>query len=421
MRLNKTWIKPFALLIGICCCFAVAACARTDDARSEGTPRGESGPPTVIPVRVDFPGERIDGLRYKVDVSWPKVLPNKWMLANATGLAIDKDDHIWVLNRPRQLALDDAGSAVPPPLGPYGDCCFPAPSLVQFDAEGNVLKSWGGPGHVPDWPILEQGLFIDKQGNFWIGGDFQENVNNLSAPIEKPDEKQWDRQVLKLSPDGKKLLAIGHPSNAPANNQDTTILGGPAAMFVDDAAREVYIADGYLNRRVVVYDSNTGAFKRGWGAYGISLGQISNGTPPGHNPSAPGKQFRGALVSIDMSSDGLVYVGDRGGDRVQVFTKEGKFVKEFLVHPKTLGLGSVWSTAFSRDPQQKYLYVADGANGVIHVLNRDNGAEVSTIGHKGRYAGQFHSLNRIALDAQGNLYVTEITHNIRLQKLVPER
>jgi hypothetical protein len=400
-------MKSFALLIALCSCLT-AACARADEARSDERAQVS----TMIPVRVDFPGDRIEELSYQVDVSWPKVLPKKWMLANATGLAIDKDDHVWVLNRPRQLALDDAGSAVPPPQGPYGDCCFPAPSLVEFDSEGNVLNSWGGPNHIADWPILEQGLFIDGQGNFWIGGDFHGNMNNLTAPIDKPDEKRWDRQILKFSPDGKKLLAIGHPSSAPTNNQDTMILGGPTAMFVDDAANEVYIADGYLNRRVVVYDSNTGAFKRGWGANGVPLSQISNG-------KASGKQFSGVVASIDISRDGLVYVGDREGNRTQVFTKEGKFVKEFLIRPKTLGLGSVWSTALSRDAAQKYLYVADGENGVIHVLNREDGAEVATIGHKGRYAGQFHDIDRIALDSKGNLYVTEITHNIRLQKLVP--
>jgi hypothetical protein len=408
--MNTTRTKAVALLIGFYCCLT-PACTPTDDARTAG----QTEIPTIIPrVRNDFTGDRIDELIYKVDVSWPKVLPSKWMLANATGLAIDKDDHVWVLNRPRQLALDDAGSAVPPPQGPYGDCCFPAPSLVQFDAEGNVLKSWGGPNHIPDWPILEQGLFIDGQGNFWLGGDFHGNMNNLTAPFAKPDEKRWDRQVLKFSPDGNKLLAIGHSSGAPANNQDTTILGGPTAIFVDDAANEVYIADGYLNRRVVVYDSNTGAFKRGWGGYGIPLSQISNSAPTD-------KQFKGVLSNIDVSRDGFVYVGDREGNRVQVFTKEGKFLKEFLIRPKTLGLGSVWSTAFSRDPAQKYLYVADGENGVIHVLNRESGVEVETIGHKGRYAGEFHDVDRIALDSKGNLYVTEITHNIRLQKLVPQK
>jgi sugar lactone lactonase YvrE len=358
--------------------------------------------------------------RYTVDASWPKELPNNWILWNSTGLVVDKDDHIWVLNRPRQVSAADAGAAQTPPIS---ECCIPAPSLVQFDAQGNMLKSWGGPGYVPDWPILEHGLFIDKEGNFWIGGTFElgANLDLLAAPIPKPKDPMGDRQVLKFSPAGKQLLMIGHPSNAPTNNQDTSILGAPSEMFVDDEAHEVYIADGYQNRRVVVYDSNTGAFKRGWGAYGMPLSQIDNGRAPAHNPSEPAKQFRGSVISIDISEDGLVYVGDRGDDRIQIFTKQGKFVKEFLIHPKTLGTGSVWSTMFSRDRQQRYLYVADGVNGKIWILNREDGKELGSIGHKGHQAGQFDQIERMALDSKGNLYITEVAPNTRIQKFVPQK
>jgi len=356
--------------------------------------------------------------RYKVDPYWPKPLPNNWIIWNSTGLVVDKDDHIWIQHHPRQLSANDAAAAFNPPTG---ECCIPAPTYIQFDREGNVLKSWGGPAYVPDWPIFEHGLFIDKQGNFWFGGNFGGGDGaNLLAAIPKPKELMADRHVLKFSPDYKQLLEIGHPSNAPTNNQDTSILGSPAEVFVDDDAHEVYIADGYRNRRVVVYDSNTGEFKRGWGAYGVPLSEIPNGPSPKHDPATPSKQFGGVMTSIDVSNDGLVYVGDRSGDRVQIFTKEGKFVKEFLVHPQTMGQGSIWATMFSRDPKQKFLYVSDGFDGKIWILNRDDGKEVGSIGQKGHQPGEFDFVERMALDSKGDLYVTEVgPPNTRLQKFVP--
>ncbi len=362
--------------------------------------------------------------KYKPVAPWPKPLPNNWMLANAPAMFVDKNDHIWIANRPRQLFPDDAAGAQTPPFAP---CCVPAPSVIEFDADGNVLKSFGGPDYLPDWPITEHGIFIDGGGNFWIGGNYQppqgpNGFNPLTAPLPKPkDATLGDRQVLKLDPTGTKLLLeIGHPSAAPMNNQDTTILGSPAEVFVDDAAHEVYIADGYLNRRIVVYDSNSGAFKRGWGAYGMPLSQIDNGRAPAHDTEHPDKQFHGTMNGVDISEDGLVYVCDRGGDRVQIFTKEGKFVKEFLISPKTTdGAGTVWSTMFSRDSKQKFLYVADGANGMIRILNREDGMQVGTYGHKGHEAGEFDSVERMGLDSKGNLYVTEVNHNTRLQKFAP--
>jgi hypothetical protein len=356
--------------------------------------------------------------QYKIDPNWPKELPNNWIMGNAPALAIDKNDHIWIMHRPRQIARDDAAALDNPP---GASCCIPAPSILEFDAQGNILKSFGGPNFAPDWPTLEHGLFIDGQGNLWIGGNYQQGGGAaLVAPIPKPkDPTLGDRQVLKLNQDGKVLLEIGHPAAGPANNQDTTILGSPSEFFVDDAAHEVYIADGYLNHRVVVYDSENGTFKRGWGAYGIPLSEIDNGKGAPYDPSTPAKQFRGVMSSIDISDDGMVYVGDRGGDRVQIFTKEGKFVKEFLIAPNTLGNGSVWSTMFSRDKAQKFLYVSDGENNVIHILNREDGKEVGTVGHKGREPGQFDSCERMGLDSKGNLYVTEVNHNTRIDKFVP--
>jgi DNA-binding beta-propeller fold protein YncE len=196
------------------------------------------------------------------------------------------------------------------------------------------------------------------------------------------------------------------------NNQDTTLLGAPGAVEVEDAAHEVYIADGFLNRRVVVYDSNTGAFKRGWGAYGISLSQVDNSNlsmfPASRDPlSSPSKQF-GGLTDITISDDGLVYVTDQINDRIQVFTKQGSFVREFLVAPKMLGYESAWGIALSRDPKQRYLFVTDGASGVIRILKRRNGTEVGKLGHKGRDPGQFSNLAWVVLDSQGALYAGEV-------------
>jgi DNA-binding beta-propeller fold protein YncE len=269
--------------------------------------------------------------------------------------------------------------------------------------------------------FLSMACSSTSRGNFWFGGNFAGgDGNNLLAAIPKPKELMADRHVLKFSPDFKQLLEIGHPSNAPTDNQDTSILGAPAEVFVDDDAHEVYIADGYRNRRVVVYDSNTGAYKRGWGAYGIPLSEIPNGPSPKHDPAAPSKQFGGVMTSIDISHDGLVYVGDRSGDRVQIFTKEGKYVKEFLVHPQTMGQGSIWATMFSRDAKEKFLYVSDGFDGKIWILNREDGKEVGSIGQKGHQPGSFDFVERMALDSKGNQYVTEVgPPNTRLQKFVP--
>src|SRR6266446_5808928 len=213
-----------------------------------------------------------DAPRYKFDPTWPKELPKNWILGHVEGITVDKDDHIWVLHDPSSVPADDASSAQVPPTAA---CCVAAPPILEFDQEGNVLAAWGGPGTTKDWPVMAHGLWVDRDGNVWIAGAWDAEFA-LPAWQKPKDSDPWDRHVLKLTHDGKLLLEIGHPSKAPANNQDTTILGGPSSMQVDEIAHEVYIADGYLNKRIVVYDSNTGEFKRGWGPYGIPLSEINN-------------------------------------------------------------------------------------------------------------------------------------------------
>jgi len=334
--------------------------------------------------------------KFKVDPSWPKELPNNWIMGQVGGMAVDRHDHIWVLQRPSLDTVDELGAAQTPP---ESQCCFAAPPVLVFDAQGNLLQSWGGPGEGFDWPKREHGIYVDKDDNVWISG-----------------AGAGDRQVLKFKNDGHFLMQIGHPSADPANSMRTDILGLPAGMEVDAEAHEIYIADGYLNKRVVVYDSDKGTFKRSWGAYG---NPPNDADPGAYNPAAsPDQQFRNPVHCVHISRDGLVYVCDRMNDRMQVFTKQGNFVKEFHVRPQTLGRGSVWQFAFSIDENQKYLLVADGENNVIWTLRRDDGAILGQTGHNGRNAGQFHWVHQIVSDSQGNLYTGEVDTGKRIQRFI---
>ena len=335
---------------------------------------------------------------YLVAPFWPKALPNNWIMSQVGGVAVDRQDHIWVLQRPKTADAKELGADATPRRSL---CCKLTPSVLEFDAAGNLLRSWGGQDYVADWPKNEHAIYVDRSGNVWISG----NANT-------------DRQVLKFTSDGKQLLEIGHPSSAARNNQDTSILGRPAGIWVDDAAHEVYISDGYLNNRVVVYDSETGAFRRGWGAYGVPLDQISNDDPaPRESGGAEPKRFYTSHC-VKLSEDGLVYVCDRNNDRVQVFTKQGRFLKEFDVHPTTLGSGSAYSLAFSHDKGQKYLLVADGGNDTVWIIRRSDGVEVGHFGSQGRNAGQFHELHQIAIDSRGTVYTGETDNGKRVQKFI---
>ncbi len=355
-------------------------------------------------VMVFSPTEQVlaqDPPKYQVDPSWPRELPNNWIMGQVGGMAVDRHDHIWVLQRPGTDTPDELGASLTPPRSM---CCMPTPPVLEFDTQGNLIQSWGGPGEGFDWPKTEHGIYVDKDDNVWIGG----NAPAVNGPA--------DRQVLKFTNNGHFLKQIGHPSADPPNSLRTDILGRPAGIEVDAEAHEVYIADGYMNRRVIVYDSDTGAFKRLWGAYGNPPNDVDPGP---YNPTAPvDQQFRNPVHCVHISRDGLVYVCDRVNDRMQVFTKQGKFVKEFSLRTQTLGMGSVWQFVFSTDEHQKFLLVDDGENNVIWTLRREDGSVVGQMGHNGRNAGQFHWVHQVVSDSQGNLYTGEVDTGKRIQKFV---
>jgi len=332
---------------------------------------------------------------FKVDPFWPKPFPNNWLIGQVSGVAIDSKDHIWIIHRPASMTSDEAAAAQKPPLA---SCCIPAPPAIELDQEGNVIQAWGGRGAGYEWPETEHGIFIDYKDNIWIGG---------SGPN--------DHQVLKFSRDGKFLLQIGQAGKTGGSN-DTKLLGRPADFDVDPKANEVYIADGYLNRRIIVFDADTGAYKRHWGAYS---NRPDDSPMPPYDPNAPpAKQFRNPVHGVRIAREGLVYIADRVNCRIQVFERSGNFIKEAFIAKNTLGPGSCWDIDFSADPEQKYLFVADGSNQKVWVLDRTSLSILGEFGRSGRYAGQFHWVHNLASDSKSNIYAGEVDTGKRVQKFI---
>jgi hypothetical protein len=331
--------------------------------------------------------------QFKVDPFWPKPLPENWILGQVAGIAVAPDDKIWIIHRPSTLVDDEKGAQKNPP---ETKCCKAAPPVMEFDAEGNLLRYWGGPGTGYEWPANEHGIFIDRAGNVWLAGNDKD-----------------DHQILKFTPDGKFLQQVGKAGSTGGSNS-TTQLGRPAHLILDEPAGELFVADGYLNRRVIVFDAKTGAYKRHWGAYGKT--PSDDKTPP-YKPDAPlSQQFANPVHCVRVSNDGFVYVCDRANDRIQIFRKDGTFVKEFRVEAQTMQNGSVWDLVLSNDPQQRYIFIADGANGQIITLSRDSGQVLTQWGRHGRQAGQFKWVHNIAIDSKGNIYTAEVGFGRRAQK-----
>ena len=333
--------------------------------------------------------------RFQVDPFWPKTLPNNWIMGQAAGVAVDAQDHVWVVQRPRTLTDDEKAASLDPPRT---KCCAPAPPVLEFDQEGNVVQAWGGPGAGYDWPQNEHGIHVDPKGFVWVAGNGDQ-----------------DGHLLKFTREGKFVLQIGKPGPQ-TNSNDVSRLGRPANMQVDPSTNEVFVADGYFNHRVIVFDADTGAYKRHWGAYGKP--PTDDKLPP-YSPSAPpAAQFNNPVHCVKLAQDGLVYVCDRTNDRIQVFRRDGTFVKEFLIEKNTLANGSVWELDLWPDANETYLMNADGANNEVRTIVRETGEVVGAFGRNGRQAGEFHWVHNLAIDSKGNIFTTEVDTGKRAQKFL---
>jgi DNA-binding beta-propeller fold protein YncE len=363
---------------------------------------------------------------FEVDPLWPKPMPNGWSLGQTIGVAVDAQDHVWIVHRQDTLEANEVHATTNPPIA---KCCAPAPPVLAFDQQGNLVAHWGGKGQGYDWPVSNHGITIDYKGNVWIGGNGRGQAPGAARGQgggrgqAANDESQVggtqgyfnDSMVLKFTQSGSFLMQIGKPGQSKGSN-DVENLRLPAKTFVDKMANEVYVADGYGNHRVIVYDAETGGYKRHWGAYGNKPDDVALGP---YDPKAPpAQQFRNPVHCADLSNDRLLYVCDRANDRIQVFKTDGTFVKEAFINKETLGSGSVWDITFSRDPQQTYLYVADGENRRVHILDRNSLELLTSFGEGGRQPGMFYGVHSIATDSKGNIYTTETYRGQRLQKFV---
>jgi DNA-binding beta-propeller fold protein YncE len=329
------------------------------------------------------------------DSSWPKDLPNNWLVGNVVGVGVDSHDNVWVIHRPNS----QAGAEKTPPV-------------LAFDQAGNLVRSWGGPGAGHDWGTQAHGLYVDYQDNVWVGF-------GGGLPYDLKTRATTDNaHILKFTPDGKFLKQFGKFGEGTAGSNSTTFLGQPTDVALDPKTGEVFISDGYTNRRVIVFDGRTGAYKRHWGAFGKPP---DDAPQPAFSRSGPPRQQFDTPHCLALANDGLVYVCDRGNQRIQVFRKDGAFVKDALINAK-LGDGLIggtpWDIALSTDPSQTFIFLVDGGTHRVHALRRDTLEVLATFGHRGRWGGQFESPHSIAIDSKGNLFVAETLDGRRVQKFI---
>jgi DNA-binding beta-propeller fold protein YncE len=341
---------------------------------------------------------RIGVPQFEPDPLWSEALPNKWVTGQVGGLAVDRHDNLWVFHRPATIPDGEKAASLNPP---QAECCIPAPAVLEFNSSGKFLQAWGAPGAGYEWPASQHGIFVDDQDNVWLSGSGRD-----------------DNQILKFSAAGKFLMQIGHAGKNKGSN-DTENLGGPAGLFIYRKTNELFVADGYGNRRVIVFDAATGKYKRHWGAYGKrpddtltfpERAQFLQGPPPA--------SFNTPVHAVLVTNDDTVYVADRSNNRLQIFKPDGTFVKEVFIARGTLqNEGTVHAFGTSIDPEQRFLYVVDGSNKVIRILNRQTMEQVGSVGgHAGHNAREFFHAHSFATDSKGNLFIGEVNNGMRYYK-----
>ena len=406
----KKFIRSRKFLTGVACAALVAGMAAAPVLFNRGAAQAQAAGDVMVPW-------------FEADPYWPKPLPNHWVLAMTIGLDVDKQDNVWIVHRPQTLEQKESYAA-----RKEADCCIAAPDVLEFDPAGKLIRHWGrdevkGNGH--DWPSSNHGISVGPDGNIWLGGNgaYQPRPPAGSAaqfadtPAAPPPlyagggvGQYHDSFILKFTPDGKYLGQIGKANGSKGSLDTENVRGVAQIRFVGN---EMILADGYGNKRVSVWDATTLKFKRMWGAYG----KKPDDTPiPHYDVNSP--QFGNPVHCAQPSNDGLIYVCDRTNDRIQVFKNDGTFVKQYVVKPGTRGDGSVWEIAFSRDPQQKFLYISDGSNENIHVFDRQSMKELYWFGGGGRQPGQFYAVHSIVTDSKGDIYTTETYRGQRVQKFV---
>jgi DNA-binding beta-propeller fold protein YncE len=355
---------------------------------------------------------------FQVDPSWPQ-LPNNMATGLVSSVAVDQKDNVWILHRPR----------VSVPKGKT-----PAPPVIQLDANGKYVQGWGGPSDAYEWPDSEHGIYVDETNSVWIGGSSRPGAGVCADALENKCTR-GDDMLLKFTTQGKFIMAIGK-RNANTGAKDTQNVHSPTDVFVYKG--ELYVSDGYEgpgnqgNRRAIVFDANTGAFKRMWGAYGnvpkdakeapappAPEGGRGRGAPPVKRQLDPGPdQFTGVVHSLEVSKDGFVYVADRANQRIQVFTPQGKYVNQIFIDRPGDGRSSAAGLGFSTDPEQKYIFVADMGNSHVVVVDRQTRETLYHFGKRGAAPGDFQGLHNMVVDSKGNLYTAEVAPGARAQKFV---
>jgi DNA-binding beta-propeller fold protein YncE len=398
MRYRK-WLASFAW-IAVLIVVGLSPRIQGQGGGQGGTAAAQNGNGRKVPV-------------FDVDTTFPK-LPNNWVLGNVSKVVVDRHDNVWFIHRPQMPGLKV----------PEGKT--PAPPVLEFDATGKFLQAWGGPAAGYDWPDTEHNIFVDQKDNVYITGSSPNNSKTSNS----------DDMLLKFTDKGKFILQIGG-RNASLGNKDPKSVNKPGDLFVDSKKNEIYAADGYGNRRVIVFDADNGSFKRMWGAFGRPVedvpgaggrgaeggtpageggGRGGRGAPPVLETTGDGPQQFALVHSVAVSNDNIVYVGDRSNRRVQLFTPEGKYIKEFFINRAGPSASSVAGLAFSPDKEEQFLYVADYGNSHIVVVDRKSLEVLYQFGKRSAAPGDFQGVHHLAVDSKGNLYTAEVAPGARIQR-----